>query len=54
MRKWAMDRIKEHPQYNQEITDLWNLCMSEIEEGGSESHELELFRNDVEELIKQN
>lgn len=50
--KWANDKMKEHPELKSEIYDLYVLCRTEIEDGGSESHEIELFMSDVEELIK--
>lgn len=43
--------IKEYPKLKQEISMLYQLCLDEIEEGGSPSHEVELCFNDVEELI---
>lgn len=43
--------IKDHPSLKQEITQLYYLCLNEIEEGGSPMHEIELCLNDVEQLI---
>jgi hypothetical protein len=43
--------IKEYPKLKHEIVMLYNLCLNEIEEGGSPRHEIELCFNDVEELI---
>ncbi len=45
--------IKEIPALEDEVRDLFDLAMSEIEEGGSESHECQLAINDMEELVKE-
>lgn len=43
--------IDKHPQLTDEIRDLFSLAVSEIEEGGSESHECHLAYEDINELI---
>jgi hypothetical protein len=35
------------------VIDLFELAMTEIEEGGSESHECQLAINEMEELVKE-
>ena len=45
--------IKEIPALEDEVRDLFELAMTEIEEGGSESHECQLAINDMEELVKE-
>ena len=45
--------IQKHPDLREEIMDFHSLAQSEIEEGGSESHEISLALNDIEELIKE-
>jgi hypothetical protein len=45
--------IKEIPSLEDEVRDLFELAMTEIEEGGSESHECQLAINDMEELVKE-
>lgn len=45
--------IKEIPSLKDEVIDLFELAMTEIEEGGSESHECQLAINDMEELVKE-
>jgi hypothetical protein len=47
-----MGVIDKHPEHKREIIDLLNLCVTEIEDGGSREHECELCRNEIEELIK--
>lgn len=43
--------INKYPQLKQEILDIYNLCLEEIEEGGSVQHEISLGMTDLEELI---
>ena len=45
--------IAENPNLKDEISDFYYLAVSEIEEGGSESHECNLAYNDMVELIKE-
>lgn len=49
----AIRIIKEIPALKSEIQDLYSLALSEIEEGGSESHECSLALSDMEELVKE-
>ena len=37
-----------------QIIELYYLALSEIEEGGSEQHEISLAVRDIEELINEN
>ena len=45
--------VEENPDLKEEILDFYYLAVSEIEEGGSESHECDLAYNDMVELIKE-
>ena len=51
LRKESLRLIKENPQLSDEIWDFYHLAVSEIEEGGSESHECDMAYNDIIELI---
>ncbi len=56
MKKLAEDLraiIKKHPSLQSQIADLYELCRDEIEEGGSEQHEIELCRGSVNDLVKE-
>lgn len=53
IKKYATDMILKYPTLKDMIIDLYSLCMSEIEEGGSEQNEFNLFQRDVEELIEE-
>jgi hypothetical protein len=45
--------ILKYPTLKDMIIDLYDLCMTEIEEGGSVENEFSLFQRDVEELIEE-
>ena len=47
--KW----VTQYPALTEEITGFWELCQSEIEEGGVESQEIDLMFYDVKELIEE-
>ena len=44
--------ILKYPTLKEMIIDLYELCMCEIEEGGSVENEFSLFQRDVDELIE--
>lgn len=52
LRKESLRLVKENAQLSNEIWDFYSLAVSEIEEGGSESHECDLAYNDIIELIQ--
>jgi len=52
LRQYVIETMKKFPQHKEEIMDLYQLCLDEIEEGGSPQHEVELCRNEIEELVK--
>jgi len=52
LRGYCKEVIKDYPKIESDIVELFTLCVSEIEEGGSESHEVELCLGDIEELIE--
>jgi hypothetical protein len=43
--------IKDYPHLRDEVVDLFELAISEIEEGGSERTECERAISDMEELL---
>lgn len=43
---------RDHPELRNEIQDTFELALSEIEEGGSESHEWELAEGHISELVE--
>lgn len=52
-KKWVADQMSAYPNLKEEILDFYYLAVSEIEEGGSEMHEISLAINSIDELIKQ-
>jgi len=51
--EFAKEFIKEHPNLKEEVVDLLELCQSEIEEGGSPTHEVELCINSIKQLLEE-
>lgn len=43
--------IKKYPSLKNDILSLYNLCLDEIAEGGSETHEVDLCECDILSLI---
>ena len=50
-KQYVSEVMKLHPQHKEEIRDLFQLCLDEIDEGGSVEHEISLCRSDIEEII---
>jgi hypothetical protein len=50
---FAREFVKQHPNLKNEVFDLLELCQSEIEEGGSPTHEVQLCINSIKELIEE-
>jgi hypothetical protein len=48
--QWAKNIAKEYPIHRDEIWNLISLCQDEIEEGGSEPHEVELCYTEICQL----
>ena len=53
LKEWINIQITKHPEYKEEILDYYDLCINEIEEGGSPTHEIELCRDSIEQLTEQ-
>jgi hypothetical protein len=51
--EFAKEFINEHPNLKVEVMDLLELCQSEIEEGGSPTHEVELCINSIKQLLEE-
>jgi hypothetical protein len=49
---FCKEKITNHPDLEVNIIDYYRLALDEISDGGSESHEIELAVNDIEDLIK--
>lgn len=51
LKEWINIQITKYPEHKEEILDFYDLCMDEIEQDGSATHEIELCINAVEQLI---
>lgn len=52
--KFATQQKIKFPNLAEEIDDLVELCKMEIEEGSSETHEIYLCEDSINQLIKEN
>ena len=52
-RKLINRKVSEHPKLKEEILDLYQLCLDEIEEGGSRENEIYLCLSSIEDLIEK-
>lgn len=43
--------MKDHPEFKEEVRDLFQLMKDEIEEGGSTEHEIDLFIGSCNDLL---
>jgi hypothetical protein len=53
LKEWIKVQITKHPEYKEEILDYYDLCINEIEDGGSPTHEIELCRDSIEQLTEE-
>ena len=49
--QWAKGFYITHPDKFSEIWDYVSLCHNEIEEGGSPTHEIELCKESIRQLL---
>lgn len=50
---YCKKKIAKHPEHKEEIFDFFELCFDEIEDEGSEAHEIELAIESIEQAIKK-
>lgn len=50
---YAVKTVRENPTLKSEIFDFVQLAIDEIDEGGSENHECELARRDIEFIVNE-
>jgi len=51
LKKYIRETIAARPELKEAIYDLYILCKDEIDDGGSESHEIELCYSSIKELL---
>ena len=54
LRTFIKEKIQQYPKLKGEIMDFYYLCLSEIEDGGSEQSEIDSCINDINDLIQEN
>ena len=50
--KWAAGKKTEHPELEEQISDYVQLCIDEIDDGGSINGEIESSKIAIEQLIE--
>ncbi len=53
-RKLIHRKVSQYPKLKEEILDLYQLCLIEIEEGGSRENEMQLCLSSINDLIEEN
>ncbi len=53
LRGYVIENAKSYPTLKEQMYDLFFLCKSEIEEGESVQHEIDLCIADIEQLIEE-
>jgi hypothetical protein len=53
LQKYVQEKIKLHPELKSAIISLFQLCLDEIEEGGSREHEIDLCVTDIDQTINE-
>lgn len=54
LKQFVEEKVEAYPKLKDEIMGYYSLCLSEIEEGAPEYHEVGMCMNDIEELIEEN
>lgn len=49
----CLELVRQFPDLEPEIMDIYQLCLDEIEGGSSEMHEVNLALNSLSELIEE-
>ena len=52
LRKYATEMARMYPNKLNAINELLQLCQDEIDEGGSEAHEIELCAEDIKQICE--
>lgn len=52
LRPFIKEKVQQYPSLKEEIIDLYQLCLDEISEGGSEMNEVELCISEINNLIE--
>lgn len=50
---YVSNKMREHPHEMKQIKKLWNIALCKMNDSRSESHEIELAVDEIEQLIKE-
>jgi hypothetical protein len=50
---WINERILKYPEHKDKIIEFYELCLDEIQEGGSMVHEIYLCKDSIEGLTEE-
>ena len=53
LRKFIKEKKEQYPSLTNKINDMFYLCLSEIDEGGSEQNEVDHCIFAIEEIIEE-
>ena len=53
LRTFIKEKIQQYPDLKNQMIGLYELCLQEIEDGDSESHQVNLCIFDIKELIEE-
>jgi len=53
LRTFIKEKIEQYPNLKDKIMDLYELCLQEIADGDSVSHQVDLCIFDIKELIEE-
>ena len=53
LRTFIREQIAQYPDLKSQMVGLYELCLQEIEDGDSESHQVNLCIFDIKELIEE-
>lgn len=53
LKKFVKETIAKYPNLKSEISDLYELCIEEIEERGSSQLEINLCRGEIQNLVDE-
>ena len=53
LRTFIKEKIQQYPDLKNQMIGLYELCLQEIEDGDSESHQVNLTIFDINELIEE-
>jgi uncharacterized UPF0160 family protein len=53
LRKFIKEKKEQYPSLTSKINDWYYLCLSEIDEGGSEQGEVDSCISTIEEIIEE-